>query len=150
MSAIAQATPGLARAEKERLDAEAWQKEIDERNARHVAQTNHAVQIKLEKLARRDPMIAALLEEYAAFKATIATLREQHTALETKHADLSRDFQTQAKEKAALQIECDGLLDRAKQESARAAKAEADVQKLGQDLEAARSELGKLKAAKKA
>ena len=76
--------PTLPAAQPPDTAAKAWAAEVAARNTLQDAQAVNAAALKIERLARREPIVADLLEEYNALKATVTNLRQQNQDLEAK------------------------------------------------------------------
>jgi hypothetical protein len=138
MSTLTAARPrGLARAASEKKsDAQQFATETAERQQRQSAQVNHASSIKLERLARKDPLVRSLLDEFSAMKTTLEAVRQQNAELATKLTASEQALAGTTANLETAQVDLSAAREKL-------AQADRSAKKLGEDLEAARSDAAK-------
>lgn len=134
---------GLARAAAADTADETFRQETKERQALESAQARNAVQLKLERLARKDPNIRDLLSEYTALRETVAAAQERAAAAA---AQASERIATLESELALARDSYSAAASKIEELSASVQTLERERAKLAEDLEAARSDAGKARA----
>lgn len=91
-----------AAAKKLQAEEAAWQAQLSERASANAVTTEKARRAKLEKLARREPMVRELLEDRDTLAAAGRAFAAERQQLENVAADLRAQLEALTAENAAL------------------------------------------------
>lgn len=134
---------GLARAAAQNAEDEKFRRETKERQELETAQARNAVQLKLERLARKDPNVRDLLSEYTALRESVSAGQQRAAAAAAQAAERIAALESEL----ALARDSYSAAARRVEELTTAVQAfERDRAQLAKDLEEARSEAGKVRA----
>jgi len=134
---------GLPRAAAQNAEDEKFRRETKERQELETAQARNAVQLKLERLARKDPNVRDLLSEYTALRESVSAGQQRAAAAAAQAAERIAALESEL----ALARDSYSAAARRVEELTTAVQAfERDRAQLAKDLEEARSEAGKVRA----